>query len=98
VARAPVTPWTDCDGGPPDRRGGTDHIRAPRNRDPREAEAGPLVTSCLDYLALQPKSSLNADRHARYRPVGAQSGPSARHRWSWARRIATYRTAVISAY
>ena len=33
----------------PGRRGATDQIRAPRNRDPREAEAGPLVTSCPDY-------------------------------------------------
>ena len=36
----------------PGRRGGTDQIRAPRNRDPREAEVGPLVTSGPGYLRL----------------------------------------------
>src|SRR6266851_9030860 len=46
--------WTDCDERALGRRGVTDQIRAPCNRDPREAEAGPLVASYLDYLALQP--------------------------------------------
>ena len=50
VARAPVTGWTDHDRGPPGRRGGTDQIRAPRNRDPRQAEEGPLVASGPDHL------------------------------------------------
>jgi hypothetical protein len=59
VARAPVTGWTDHDKRIPGRRGGTDRTRAPRNRDPREAETGPLVASCRDYLALRPTSSVN---------------------------------------
>jgi hypothetical protein len=59
VARAPVTGRTDHDKGIPGRRGGTDRIRAPRNRDPREAEAGLLAASRLDYLALRPTSSVN---------------------------------------
>jgi hypothetical protein len=57
VARAPVAGWTDHDKRIPGRRGGTDRTRAPRNRNPREAETGPLVASCWDYLALRPTSS-----------------------------------------
>jgi hypothetical protein len=34
----------------PDRRAETDQIRAARNQDPREAEAGPLVASRPGYL------------------------------------------------
>ena len=44
VARTPATKWTDGDERTRGRRGVTDAIRAPRNRDPREAEAGPLVS------------------------------------------------------
>ncbi len=59
VSSAPVAGSTDCYERALGRRGATDQIRAPRNRDPREAEAGPLVASCLDYLALQPPSGVN---------------------------------------
>jgi len=51
VARAPVAGLADCNERARDRRGATDEIRAPRNRDPREAEEGPLVRSCLGHLA-----------------------------------------------
>ncbi len=57
MARAPVTGWTDRVTEDP---GGTDQIRAPRNRDPREAEKGPPVASRLDYLALQPTLSVSS--------------------------------------
>jgi hypothetical protein len=57
----------------PGRRGGTDQIRAPRNRDPREAEEGPLVASYLDYLAPQLTFSVKATEltsAARYLETG----------------------------
>jgi hypothetical protein len=59
VSSAPAAGSADCYERAQRRRGATDQIRAPRNRDPREAEAGPLVASCLDYLALQPPSGVN---------------------------------------
>jgi hypothetical protein len=51
--------WTNRGERARGRRGATDQIRAPRNRDPRQAEAGPLVESCPDCLAPQPPSSMN---------------------------------------
>ena len=46
IACAVVVGWTHCDERARGRRGATDQIRRPRNRDPREAETGPLVDSC----------------------------------------------------
>jgi hypothetical protein len=68
VACAPVVEWADCYERAPGRRGVTDAIRAPRNRNPREAEVGPLVMPCLDNPTLQPPPGVNdarvtTDRH-----------------------------------
>jgi len=43
-------------------------IRAPRNRDPREAETGPLVEFCPDRLAGQLPPSVNDGPMARCEP------------------------------
>ena len=57
-------------------RGGTDQIRAPRNRDPRKAEGGPLVV--LPGLPCAPadlERERRAGHRARYRLVDAQNAP-----------------------
>ena len=77
MARAPVTRWTDCDRGPQadaEERITSAH-RAIEIREKRRR--GPLVTSCLDYVALQPTSGVNYGRHhARYGPRDEQNAPS----------------------
>ena len=93
VARAPATGWTDHDRGPQadaEERITSAHraieIREKRRRVLSSHPAG--IT-----LALQPTSSVSA---AATHPIGQRTRRtprSARHRWSRARRITTYRTA-----
>lgn len=52
----------------PGRRGVTDQIRAPRNRDPREAETGPPVMPCPGCAELRSARAVNGP--ALCRPVG----------------------------
>jgi hypothetical protein len=92
VARAPATGWTDHDRGPQadaEERITSAHraieIREKRRRVLSSRPAG--IT-----LALQPTSSVSA---AATHPIGQRTRRtprSARHRWSRARRITTYRT------
>ena len=64
MARAAATGWTDCDRGPQayaEERIRSAH-RAIEIRDKRRG--GPLVASCLDYLALQPPLRVSGARAA----------------------------------
>ena len=97
VARAPVTGWTDCDRGPQadaEERTRSVHraieIREKRRRVLSSRPAG--IT-----LALHPTSSVSDAPVAVHHAIGQwtrRTPRPARHRWSWARRITTYRTAV----
>jgi hypothetical protein len=98
VARAPATGWTDHDRGPQadaEERITSAHraieIREKRRRVLSSRPAG--IT-----LALQPTSSVSA---AATHPIGQRTRRtprSARHRWSRARRITTYRTADLARW
>ena len=63
MAHAPVTRWTDGDRGP--QADAEERITsAHRAIEIREKRRGPLVTSCLDYVALQATSDMNSRRSA----------------------------------
>ena len=82
MARAPVRGWTDHDRGPPGRRGGTDQIRAPRNRDPREAERGSSrrVLPGLRGPGLGHRRRHGQVRRRGARPLPERGGRRVRHR------------------
>jgi hypothetical protein len=76
VARAPRDGVDSLMTEDPGRRGGTDQVRAPRNRDPRKAEGGPLVV--LPGLPCAPadvERERRTGHRARYRLVDAQDAP-----------------------
>ena len=74
MAHAPVTRWTDGDRGP--QADAEERITSVhRAIEIREKRRGPLVTSCLDYVALQATSDVNYGRQARDRPRDGQNAP-----------------------
>ena len=63
MAHAPVTRWTDGDRGP--QADAEERITSVhRAIEIREKRRGPLVTPCLDYVALQATSDMNSRRSA----------------------------------
>ena len=71
VAHAPAARWTDCDERARADVEQRDQTRAPRNRDPREAEAGPLVESCpRSARAAATAHADEAGHHGRHRRRG----------------------------